>query len=390
MADPWSILVLEDDVWIQELIHTLLEATYPRARILMAGYLEQAEIYWNSHQPVLAIVDWNLPDGYGTQLIRTIRKTDRDTPVIMLTGRSDRESVSKAARLGIQGFIAKPFDIEILKDRLESILPPPEESAVASESGSDLEVMLNEAWEHGVRLPGGMDPVELSELLNKAESLSINDLAVRWGGHAQLVAVLLNAANSASLRRSGQACSTLREALAVLGVQISLGHASALALDVRGALRDSRLLACADELLQRSADVGAWASRLARTVRGKTALCFTAGQLYCLGEFAVLSVCQRFLDAGGELVDGRLESVLSEWSPALGNRLKADWRLPLELRDMIGATHVLSGGHQPAGRLVMRSALLLGTGQQDQPELDKLLGRLGIDKDALLAAAQTG
>ena len=390
MAQPWSILVLDNDVWIQELVKTLLESIYPDAMILMTGYLEQAQMYWHSHQPALVIVDWNLPDGYGTQLIRNIRKTDRDTPVLMLTGRSDRESVARAAKLGIQGFVAKPFDVEALKERLESILPPPEESAAISEEGPDLEVMLNEAWEHGVRLPGAMDPVELSELLSKTESVSINDLATRWEGRSQLLAVLLNAANSASLRRTGQACSTLKEALSVLGVQISLGHASALALDVRGALRDSRLKTRADQLLHSSADVAAWASRVARAVRGKSALCFTAGQLYCLGELAVLSVCQRFLDAGGELGDDCLEGALRDWSPALGNRLKADWRLPIELRDLIGATHVLSGGHQPADRLVMRAALLLGSYQLDQPELNKLLNRLGIEKDTLLEAFKAG
>ena len=390
MGDPWSILVLEDDVWIQELIQTLLESIYPRASVVILGYLEQAEAYWQSHQPALVIVDWNLPDGYGTRLIRDIRKTDRTTPILMLTGRSDRESVTKAAKLGIQAFVAKPFEVEALKERLESLLPPEDEASPASGEGPDLEVMLREACDNGVRLSGGVDPGELSELLNQADSLSINDLAERWEGHAQLVAVLLNAANSASLRRTGQACSTLKEALSVLGVQISLGHASALALDVRGALREPRLLARADQLLHSSEKVATWASRVARSIRGKAALCMTAGQLYCLGELAVLSVCQRFVDAGGELDDAGLKVALRDWSPALGNRLKSDWRLPLQLRDLIGATHVLGSGHQPADRLVMRAALLLGTDQQDAPELNKLLNRLGIEKETLLAAFKTG
>ena len=384
MAEPWSVLVLEDDVWIQELMQTLLQSIYPGADILLAGYVAKAEAYWQSNHPALVLVDWNLPDGFGTDLIRSIRKTDRTTPILMLTGRADRQSVAKAARLGIQGFVAKPFDVETLKERIEATLPPPEEDATGSGQGPDLELMLHEAQEHGVRLSGGVDPGELSELLNQADSVSINDLAERWDGHAQLLAVLLNAANSASLRRTGQACSTLREALSVLGVQISLGHASALALDVRGALKEPGLRAQADQLLQSSADVATWAWRIARAVRGKPVLCFTAGQLYCLGELAVLNVCQRFVGAGGQLGDETLESTLREWSPALGNRLKADWRLPLQIRDLIGATHVLASGHQPAERLVMRAAKLLGTGQRQAPELNKLLNRLGIEKEALL------
>ncbi|MEQ6885792.1 response regulator [Salicola sp. Rm-C-2C1-2] len=390
MSDSWSILVLEDDVWIQELIQTLLESLYPQATVVITGYLAQAEDYWQANQPVLVIVDWNLPDGYGTQLIRTIRKTDSATPVLMLTGRADRGSVTKAARLGIQGFVAKPFEVETLKEHLESILPPPEEASSLPGEGPDLESMLREASRQGVRISGGVNPAELSELLNQGDSLSISDLAARWEAQSQLVAVLLNAANSASLRRTGQACSTLKEALSVLGVQISLAHASALALDVRGALREPRLLERADELLHCSEKVAAWAARVAHSVRMNAAICMTAGQLYCLGELAVLSVCQRFVDAGGELEDETLKAALHHWSPTLGNRVKSDWCLPLQLRDLIGATHVLGSGHQAADRLVMRAALLLGTNHHHAPELNKLLNRLGIEKDTLLAGLEAG
>ena len=385
MGGSWSILVLEDDEWIQELIRTVLESIYPSGSVIVFGQLERAEEYWREHQPALLIIDWNLPDGNGTQLVQKVRETDRDTPILMVTGRSDRNSVVKAARLGIEGFIAKPFDVADLRERLETILPPQTMASSASGQIPDLTEMLAQARDHGVRLTGGVDPVELAELLERADSLSVNELAKRWHNQAQLVAVLLNAANSASLRRTGESCSTLKEALQVLGVQIGLGHASALALDVRGGLRSPHLHQKAGELLERSEQLAGWASQLAAMVRGQSALCFTAGQLYCLGELATLIVCQRFVDAGGEMTEEFLAVTLEDWGATLGNRLKSDWRLPLPLRDLIGATHVLGSGHQSADRIVMRAAMLLAKRQWEAPELNKLLSRLGIEKETLVA-----
>ncbi|TVP53784.1 MAG: response regulator [Halomonadaceae bacterium] len=383
MDDARSILVLENDVRTQNLIKMLLESLYPGARLMILDQVERAEAHCGAYQQALVIVNWDLPGADSTRLIRSIRKTDSTTPIMMLTGRSDRNSVLKAARLGIQGFIALPFDVKVLKARLEAILPPLE--SASSASAVELVPMLRSALDQGVRLSSGVSPGELSELMEQADSLSINDLLERWRGHPQLIGVLLNAANSASLRRTGQACSTLKEALSVLGVQISLGHGFVLAMDVRGSLREPRLLARANQLMQSSEQVGLWASRLAFLVRGKAALCLTAGQLCALGEFATLTVCQRFVDAGGALDDEVLEKTLVDWSPLLGNRLKSDWRLPLSLKDLIGAAYGLGRGHQPADRIAMRAAMLLAKDQWGAPELDKLLSRLGIEKEVLLA-----
>ncbi len=100
--------------------------------------------------------------------------------------------------------------------------------------------------------------------------------------------------------------------------------------------------------------------------------------LHFLGELAVLSTAQRFLDAGGSLDARQLDQALAAWSPTLGNRLKVDWRLSLPLRDLIGATHRLEQGHQPLARLLMRAAALTARGERDSPECRKLLSRMGV------------
>lgn len=383
MAAPWSILVLEDDVWIHELIQTVLESLYPHARIVVRTLVEDAIQSWFDVMPSLVIVDWNLPDGSGIRLIREIRKTDSVVPIVVLTGRSDRQSVVTAAKLGIQGFIAKPFEVDGLFERLQSIVPPAETGPSADQSNPDLESFLSEAQEAGVKLPAPVDPEELAALLARADELSAAELSTLWEERPELTARLLNAANSASMRRLGKACHTLREAVGALGVQASLAHASALALDVRGALRDERLAGRAAGYLEQSESLADWAAFMAQRLRADKALCRTAGMLHHLGELAVLSTVQRYLDAGGTLDADRLEQALKQWSAPLGNRLKVDWRLSLELRDLIGATYRLERGHQPLARLLMRTAALVAQGEHDSPECRKLLSRLGIEREEL-------
>ncbi|MFO7786354.1 MAG: response regulator [Halospina sp.] len=376
MTASWSILVLEDDVWIHELIETVLGSLYPDASVMISTLVEDARDTWRWSEPALVIADWNLPDGSGIDLVRDIRKTHATIPVLMLTARSDWRSVTAAARLGIQGFISKPFEVDTLVERLRSILPPPEAAPEAAEP--DLEGLLVEARESGVRLPAAVDPEELAGLLARADNLSSADLVACWEDSPELTARLLNAANAASMRRLGKACDTLQEAVNALGVRSSLAHASALALDVRGALSDADLARRAGEYLTVSESLADGAATLAQQLRADKALCRTAGMLHCLCELAVLTTVQRFLDAGGTLEPHQLEETFAGWSPTLGNRLKVDWRLSLPLRDLIGATHRLEQGHQPLARVLMRAAALIARGERESPECRKLLSRLGV------------
>ena len=72
----------------------------------------------------LIISDFNMPDMDGLQLLEAVR-TDPvigKTVFIMLTGSSDREIVQKAAALGVNNYLVKPFAPASLKDKLERVV----------------------------------------------------------------------------------------------------------------------------------------------------------------------------------------------------------------------------------------------------------------------------
>ena len=71
----------------------------------------------------LIISDYNMPDMDGLQFLEAVRKDPviGKTVFIMLTGSSDREIVQKAAALGVNNYVVKPFAPAALKEKIERV-----------------------------------------------------------------------------------------------------------------------------------------------------------------------------------------------------------------------------------------------------------------------------
>src|SRR6056297_1585296 len=107
-------LIVEDDDLMSDLLETVVAGLHPAMTVHQASGVGRAMDIWRAEKPGLLIVDWNLPDGTGLDVIRQIRQENREVAVVMITARADRESILKAAHLGINGYISKPFKVEML------------------------------------------------------------------------------------------------------------------------------------------------------------------------------------------------------------------------------------------------------------------------------------
>jgi two-component system, chemotaxis family, chemotaxis protein CheY len=74
----------------------------------------------------LVISDWVMDPMTGLELLQEIRRDSKfgKTPFIMITGNIQPEQVVAAKKAGVNGYIAKPFNVVTLKQRLESVLGP--------------------------------------------------------------------------------------------------------------------------------------------------------------------------------------------------------------------------------------------------------------------------
>jgi len=78
----------------------------------------------------LLLLDWNLPDSTGVELLKLIRGSAAPTVgVIMLTSRSDKDDVASALHGGADDYVVKPESGLVIAARVEAVLrraaPPP-------------------------------------------------------------------------------------------------------------------------------------------------------------------------------------------------------------------------------------------------------------------------
>ncbi|AZZ35883.1 hypothetical protein CIK05_03430 [Bdellovibrio sp. qaytius] len=118
-----NILVVDDDkVLLKVLEATLIKAghsvlTVEDGRTALEKL--ETEIF------DMVITDINMPGGVsGFNLITMIRKTEKlkDLPAIFLSGRRDKADIIKALDAGIDDYIVKPFDGDMLFAKIESLL----------------------------------------------------------------------------------------------------------------------------------------------------------------------------------------------------------------------------------------------------------------------------
>src|SRR5678816_4878628 len=67
-----------------------------------------------TEKPALVLLDYQMPDMNGIEVLRTIRQTDTDLPIVLITAHGSIERAVEAVKAGADDFITKPFDPEHL------------------------------------------------------------------------------------------------------------------------------------------------------------------------------------------------------------------------------------------------------------------------------------
>jgi DNA-binding NtrC family response regulator len=109
------LLIAEDEDTLSFFLRRSLEDATPpfMVEIVDAGQKALKKVLTNKFD--LMIVDLRLPDMDGLALIRAVRQFDPFMKVIVMTAYGSPETEQEASKLGIQGYVTKPFIIEDMK-----------------------------------------------------------------------------------------------------------------------------------------------------------------------------------------------------------------------------------------------------------------------------------
>lgn len=114
------ILIVEDATDMAEAIITRLARSGMACDL--AETVAEAEGFLAVQRYDALVLDINLPDGFGTDLLRDLRSKGDRTPVLMLTALFSVDDRVSALDLGADDYLVKPFDQRELEARLRALL----------------------------------------------------------------------------------------------------------------------------------------------------------------------------------------------------------------------------------------------------------------------------
>jgi DNA-binding response OmpR family regulator len=116
-----KILVIDDAPEIIEVVSICLQLRWSHASVISAGTGYRGLEVLAAEKPELVLLDVNLPDIDGFQVLQKIRETSQ-VPVVMLTVKSKDTDIARGLEMGADDYIVKPFsNIEFIA-RLEAVM----------------------------------------------------------------------------------------------------------------------------------------------------------------------------------------------------------------------------------------------------------------------------
>lgn len=114
-----SLLLIDDDAALSELLTDYLVGAGHTVHHAADGDAGLRAFF--AIQPDLVILDVTMPQRDGWQTLERVREL-ADTPVIMLTARSEETNVLRGFALGADDYVTKPFSFAELAARVQSVL----------------------------------------------------------------------------------------------------------------------------------------------------------------------------------------------------------------------------------------------------------------------------
>jgi two-component system response regulator RegA len=139
-ATPQSVLLVDDEASVRRHLARVLERE--GFAVATAGSIGEACELADRSPPELAVIDLNLADGHGLQLVETLKEMSPACRIVVLTGYDSIASSVRALKVGAAAYLAKPVSDAAL---LAALRAAPEPVPMPSEQPMSADRVR---WEH--------------------------------------------------------------------------------------------------------------------------------------------------------------------------------------------------------------------------------------------------
>lgn len=118
-----NALIVDDSRAIRRILSGML--TDIGFAVAEASHGKEALAHLQAHassasRPDLVLVDWNMPEMNGLELVQAVRRDERfaSIPLMMVTTETEMAQVLRALEAGAQEYVMKPFTKEVIEEKL--------------------------------------------------------------------------------------------------------------------------------------------------------------------------------------------------------------------------------------------------------------------------------
>jgi two-component system response regulator HydG len=116
-TEPPLVLVVDDDPMTLFIVASFLDNE--GYRVETVGTVQEALAYLLEKRPALVLLDMELPDGHGSDLVKMLGEHGISVPIVVMT--AARDARDWAEKVGAAAYVSKPLSLPLLLRRIDDV-----------------------------------------------------------------------------------------------------------------------------------------------------------------------------------------------------------------------------------------------------------------------------